>query len=1277
MKKFFFNTGKVVSYLIAIVIIGIALLVSVGRFVTPVLTTHRADFEKWTGELLHMPVKIDGIRVTWYRYQPEITFDQVTILNRETLSPIFKIQQARVFFSLWHSLLEHKLVPDAILIKGTDVNLEEQPSGEVAIQGFATRNQFQGDLLHQITLTDMLGWLSLPPHLLLEDIAINYQLSRGKAGFVLTIENFNLQNQGSQHALAGNVILQQAIPTTLTFSAQWRGDITMPAQVQANLYLYVEGASLPQWLNGKTLDGWQLKRGLGSAKVWANWDKGTWSKIQSYFTLYSLSLYSQTDKSTHVINRLSGDIGWKQEGQTQVLAGDDILIDLPSHLLPLSRFYLILTPNTQGHWAPKALRLGYVDLGDVQSFLFSSASFPANVKAMLAKLHMDGVLEEASINFPAIWDDFANTDIVARFHDLDFSAVNAFPGVSNVSGRLEWKGASGSLALDSRQTVFTYPSIFTNPLTLAQVKGELNVETNPEGAWLVHIPALHLANQDLWADIHGLLTLPIRGSPVADIAADFELNRANRVTDYLPMKKLDKELVHWLESAFLTGSVTTGTAVLQGVLADFPFAQGNGKFLIGGQLKDIDFRYDSDWPLIRHMNGAITFSGPSMTADIRSGETLEIPITAVHGVIPYLGTDHPTILEVQGSINTDLRQGLRFIQGSPLGGTIGKALAGVELNGPANLALSLTIPLANPALSKILGVVNMSNATLLAPQWRVSLGGMSGIFNFTESGITAEQIKGNLLDEPVTLSLTTISSAKQTSYVKAQLSGKLSIDDLQRWLDMSLSTVAQGATDYQAELDLSADAPLKIILQSNLQGIALTLPAPYAKTAEETRAFQATVIAQQPIQMRLDYANLLSTAISFQKTAKGLQFVNGELHLGAGIASWPHTPGWHITGIFEELNWNDIQAYWQPSKLPLQLSTLNSIDIQAKSLTIFGQHLHQPHIQVVPMGRVWDVSISSDEVKGKLHVPQQFTAKSHIDAQFQRLHLQSNPDDKASSGIDPRSVPSLSLSGDDLRYEQIQLGHITLTTQPSASGLSIKELHLSSPYWDLDANGSWAYASGQGLSSLTGHMHSSQMSKLLQQWGVDTHNVALSTSDINFNFNWPDAPYHLALAGLSGKVGLKFGKGRLLDSETGGAQMGIGRMLSLFSLQTLPRRLSFDFSDLFEQGYSFDSVKGDLTLRNGDALTDNIKFDGPVARVRVAGRIGLKRKDYDLKLEVTPYVTSSIPVAATLLTGQPVIGIAAWLVNKVISSQVSKVASHVYTVTGPWDKPEWHPASAK
>jgi uncharacterized protein YhdP len=198
---------------------------------------------------------------------------------------------------------------------------------------------------------------------------------------------------------------------------------------------------------------------------------------------------------------------------------------------------------------------------------------------------------------------------------------------------------------------------------------------------------------------------------------------------------------------------------------------------------------------------------------------------------------------------------------------------------------------------------------------------------------------------------------------------------------------------------------------------------------------------------------------------------------------------------------------------------------------------------------------------------------------------------------------------------------------------------------------------------------------LLNSFGFDVHNLVSSNGILNFNLMWAGAPYAPSISSMTGKVYLGLGAGRIVDIGNGAsAKVGLGQLLSIFSLQTIPRRLMFDFSDVFQKGYNFDSLKGNFELRNGNAYTSNFLFDGNVAKVGINGRIGLKDKDFNFTLIVIPSVTSvtsSIPIAATLITMNPLVGLGAFAVNTVLGSQFSKATTYYYDVTGPWSNPVW------
>jgi uncharacterized protein YhdP len=136
--------------------------------------------------------------------------------------------------------------------------------------------------------------------------------------------------------------------------------------------------------------------------------------------------------------------------------------------------------------------------------------------------------------------------------------------------------------------------------------------------------------------------------------------------------------------------------------------------------------------------------------------------------------------------------------------------------------------------------------------------------------------------------------------------------------------------------------------------------------------------------------------------------------------------------------------------------------------------------------------------------------------------------------------------------------------------------------------------------------------------------------------------------------------------------IGFGRLISLLSLQSLPRRLTLNFGDLLHKGFYFEKIQGDWTLKDGNATTRNTYLDGSVAYVAINGAVDLLNEQYHLRLLVAPHLTSSIPIVATI-AGGPVVGGVAWAINQLITPEVQRIAHYTYSVEGPWRQPEVKP----
>lgn len=1289
MRIFLKSIAKSVAiktvYVLATCIIIAALFISVIRLVTPVFDKHRGDFENWASQLLQTPVTINNVRVSWYQYQPELSLNQVTILSKETREPLLQIQKVRIFFSIPQSIWQWKLVQSGIMISGTNVNVYETSTGEISIQGFPALGGFNEQPYKRETkFTDIMTLLSQQQRLILRDIDIRYTEFTGQKRF-LTLYKLSFVNSDTQHTIFGEAILHQEIPTELNLAVQWSGNSFDLAQIKAKVYLYVSGLSLPQWMKGFSWNGWQINQGIGSTKIWATWNHGVFKKIQSTFQLYGLDLYSATDKSNHKINRLSGNVGWKREGKKQIFAGEDILIDLSTHLWPVTSFYFSLTPDVTGVLSPDAVNLGYLDINDVQSFLTSSPPLLSDsARQILSGLKLKGVLQNAAVTFSGPWTpwiDWSHISLNAHFSQVGFLPWHQFPGVSNLSGMIRWNGTHGNLSLQSNNAVFQYDSIFTGPITIDQLSGDVQWQFDQHQGWLFRIPLLHALNHDAAVNVNGTLTIPPDASPAADLSANFTVQKANHIARYLPMRIFDSNLAAWLREAFLSGEVPSGNAVLRGPLSDFPFDKGNGSFSISGAVKNIDLHFAPAWPRLQNVTGVLTFSGRRITVDVDQGRIFDIPFYKVHGEIPHIGEDQPQTLQIRSNeIKADLAQSLSFVHATPLEATIGKMFTGVEMHGPMTLKLGLGIPLQKPENTHVQGDMTIQDGSMNLVPWNLEATHLFGMVHFTESAVEANNIQGQIFNKPLQFSLDTIQKTKEISVVRAKIAANLSVPDLEKWLKLPFSQVVQGSADVTGEIDFSLKTPIKVHLLSNLAGMSVNLPDQYAKKAQEIRNFSADIIVQeqQPLKTEINYGDLFRAALVLDRKEGKFNFVGGDLQLGGGVPSWPVKPGLYITANLDQLDWEKIKKLInQSGKANLPVNLLRGIDIHTKTLDIAGQRLTQANLQISPTKNNWDVNITSREVAGYIQIPVNFTKQGLITAQFQKLNLGPSPNlNQGISDIDVKSLPSISFSANNVSYNNMPLGDVTFKTVPNVSGLNIKTLRITSPRMDLQASGDWTkLKTGGYVSHLHGSASSSKVSDLLTSFDFDVHNFIASKGHLDFNLAWKDAPYAPTLSGINGSASLDLQRGRIVEvDQASGAKMDLGRMLSLFSLQSLPRRLSLDFSDVFQKGYSFDSLRGDFHFEEGDVYTSNTHFDGPGARIDIYGRIGVAEKDYDLTMSVTPYVTSSLPVAAGLYGG-PVGLLAGFAVNTVISAAVSKVSTYYYSVTGPWSNPNWQAVS--
>ncbi len=200
--------------------------------------------------------------------------------------------------------------------------------------------------------------------------------------------------------------------------------------------------------------------------------------------------------------------------------------------------------------------------------------------------------------------------------------------------------------------------------------------------------------------------------------------------------------------------------------------------------------------------------------------------------------------------------------------------------------------------------------------------------------------------------------------------------------------------------------------------------------------------------------------------------------------------------------------------------------------------------------------------------------------------------------------------------------------------------------------------------SLKGRLHGNKTDAFADFFGVSTP-VKDSPFDIDYDLHWRAPPRSPDVASLNGIIKSHTGKGQFTDLSTGHA----GQLLRLLSVDALLRKLRFDFSDTFSEGFYFDSINSTAWIKDGVLHTDDTLVDGLEADIAMKGSVDLVRRQLDLQAVVAPEISATVGVAAAFAVN-PIVGAAVFAASKVLGPLWNKVSILRYRITGPIDQPQ-------
>jgi uncharacterized protein (TIGR02099 family) len=1263
----------------AVLLLVFAVLVGIGRMFSPYLTRYQPQLEAQISNALQRPVTVKKMAIHWRGIKPILALDDITLWDATKTQAQLQVKEITLGISLVRSLISWNWEPDLLTLSGTQLIIRQDPQGIISVNGIPWTPAAENT--SEAKTAKLVQWLLTRDQIRINSVDATWY---GENGIVVPLRRVRLKltNSITGHKFGGVFTLSQARrPAYIRFVLNFQGNVLQPARLEASLYFYIRQLDFSKWLGNLSYAGLQIENGVGDCQGQINWSDHQLQKAQTQIDFDHFTFQSQ-NKQNNTFQRLSAQLDWRRTAMGWTLQGKHVQLQWNKSIWPETDFKLQWHTPDQKQSGNQIFSANFLNIGDISQFLLTTTLLSDQQQMQLKTLQPIGLLHQVTLQHqgaPLLGNDVSGE---AALDGISWKAWQKIPGITNLTGNLRWNKASGQLQLASQEVVLDMPMLFTKAVLLGKLDGKVTWQKKPEG-WQITTSPFVIENNVLNVYPKFDMLLPETGTPILDLTSTFRVEDLHAALAYMPSVVMSPHLVTWLKQSIKSGKADNGSLIMQGPLAQFPFDQGQGQFSVKALLHDATLHYHPDWLPVRHINGGINFAGRSLVIHADTAQILNTNLTQVEARFQNL--DKP-ILQVTGHVSGDLKDGFTFLRNSPLQKTIGKNLKDITMEGPLDLDLGLTLPLEeNLGTDKINGKLALKNAALMFPVGNLQMTQLQGVLQFTQDTLSSNTLQGVFLNRPVTLNFSTLAATKkQPKTTQVVLNGQLNTKDIQQKFASPGWRYIQGAIQYQATLKLPAPESgmlntLKI--DSNLRGLAINLPPPLNKKTNQITATTVTAsfASAQPLKIMLNYANRLSAALTYKPTKQGYDWVSAQVQLGAGNANFQTLPGLLITGQLTMLDLEAWQAAFNKINPPKKGETSNfsgvaknwlrAVDVSFPQFNLGGQKLNQVKLKVQPTNDGWKVYINSNNVVGQALIPNTFP-KGLLTGDFERLYLQATTS-KNPIQMTPQQVPSLAITVDDFRYGDNHYGYLILKTTTQDNHVEIKQLSVRSPVWQMNTTGQWRMIQ-QGKkqqTTLDGAIQSQDAGKMLSDLDI-TKDLASGKGGITFHLNWSDAPFQFALASLNGKITLKVNQGRIINlKQSTQTEIGLGRVLNLLSLETIPRRLRLDFSDLTASGFSFDVLQGDFLLDNGNMTTTNTYLDGPVAKVTLNGRIGLRARDYDVALNVTPYVTSSLPVVATI-AGGPIIGAATWVASKIVGSAVNKITTYHYRITGPWQQPE-------
>jgi uncharacterized protein (TIGR02099 family) len=1242
------------------------LLLSLRYWLLPDIEQYRENIASAISQASGQHITIGEINANWDGFRPHMMLGAIKVHDSDgDVTLLLHRVEGTVS---WRSILHGKLTFREIAIHQPDLIVRRDTAGVIHVAGFALSKELTGGD------NGFSDWLLNQRRVTINNASILWQDEQRGAAELELLVDLRLENRGRRHRFGMRAVPPAELAARLDMRGDFTGESLNHSELwKGRLFMEIDHADVAAWRVWLPFPPEiMLNRGVGALRLWASIDGADMKKITAEMRLNNVEARFGPDLPELNLTRLQGTVGWNETHNGKSGGAEFFARKLRiavggkagggRDLQPVS-FVLQLIPAHDDKIDSGKLIIDNSKL-EILGYLTKYLPIRTSLREQLARVSPHGEIHSLRARWDGELPAPLRFSVKSNFSNLGLRKFEGAPAFSGITGNIDATERGGTLNLNSHNTKLELPAEFDEPLALDTLTGQASWERSTGKDSSTDFMAfkfsnIAFSNLKVAGLAYGHYRTAVDGPGIIDLTSNLTRADASYLMRYMPIS-IRPGSRDWLEESIVDEGLLDVGLHLKGDLAKFPFGYGeSGIFRVNAKASGITLDRIPGWPRIENISGNLQIHGNRMEFDASQAHIFGTRVSNAKLRIADMAAPDATLTsEIEASGAT--RQFVDFAVASTTDNYDNEFVENIDITGNGKLLLRLDIPLHRPEAAKISGNYQITENHIDADANMPNLEDINGTLTFSGAAITIENMTARLLGGPVVINAADMpDGSKRLSAV-----GKINLDNLYQQPQVKITQSAQpwkrylrGGTDWRAEVHMR-HALTDVFIDSSLLGITSDFPEPFSKVATNAAPLRierkATGLNRD--ELNFSYGGLIRAKMKrIQDNAGEYRTERGYVNLGnAAPGVMPDKTGISLSGVLPQLNldhWHRLLS--QFNKEPAPAANLAKMRLQLGTLDFLGRRLNDVELNADRENSSWYSTISSKEINGGISWNP--SGKGKIVARLNRLII---PAASPRSDLDlekPKQqrgndLPALDITADALVIGEAQLGKLELLAGQEGRNWGIEKLSMINHDSSIMVHGIWQNRATPPRVQASLTVKATDIGRFLTRLG-HADRITRGSGTVEGVLSWHGSPESINYSTLTGNFKLNARRGQFPKFEP-----GIGRLFGIFNLRSLPRRITLDFHDVFSEGFGFDDISGDIKIIRGVAFTNDLRIEGPSAKVVMNGEMNLETETQKLHIKVTP--------SFGLVT--PVVGMATVIASTALENPTT---SNEYDITGTWTDP--------